>query len=154
MGTSHPKILIAEDDRELRELLAFCLFRAGYSVTCCGNGLKLLELLEPCTGNESERFDLVLTDLRMPALTGLEVLEAYHDLPDRPPFICMTAFGDEATHELAEKLGAAFTIDKPMDLDDLIAIIDSFFPEKTARPGKWSQTDGNSGDGYSTFSRR
>jgi CheY-like chemotaxis protein len=143
MGTSHPKILIAEDDRELRELLAFCLFRAGYSVTSCGNGLKLLEL-----------FDLVLTDLRMPALTGLEVLEAYHDLPDRPPFICMTAFGDEATHELAEKLGAAFTIDKPMDLDDLIAKIDSFFPEKTARPGKWSQTDGNSGEEYSTFSRR
>lgn len=121
MGRSHPKILLAEDDRDLRELLAFCLYRAGYSVTSCGNGLELLEHLEAGAGGRGETYDLVLTDVRMPALTGLEVLEAFHGLASRPPFICMTAFGDPATHELAAKLGATRTIDKPVDLDHLVA---------------------------------
>lgn len=125
MDKPHPKILLAEDDRDLRELLAFCLFRAGYNVTSCDNGLELLERLEPGPEQKAERFDLVLTDLRMPALTGLEVLEAFHDHPERPPFVCMTAFGDPETHEMARKLGATFTIDKPVDLDQLIALIDS-----------------------------
>jgi len=124
----HPKILLAEDDRDLRELLAFSLFRAGYSVTSCGDGLELLERLEPRPEGGGGGFDLVLTDLRMPALTGLEVLEALHDLPRRPPFVCMTAFGDDATHAAARKLGAAFTIDKPFDLDRLIALITVLCP--------------------------
>ncbi len=134
MGNRHPKILLAEDDHELRELLAFCLFRAGYNVTSCDNGLQLLEYLEDCPGDDQPRFDLVLTDLRMPALTGLEVLETFHDYPQRPPFICMTAFGDKETHELAKNLGAAITIDKPVDLDDLVTLIDSLFA--TRKPKK------------------
>jgi CheY-like chemotaxis protein len=117
---SHPHILLAEDDSELRELLNFSLVRAGYSVTCCGNGLDLLEsLLRP------QDFDLVISDLRMPALTGLEVLEYLHDIPQRPPFICMTAFGDAQTHESARQLGAAATIDKPFDLDEMLGLIQS-----------------------------
>ncbi|MDK2847589.1 MAG: hypothetical protein PWP34_942 [Desulfuromonadales bacterium] len=125
MGRPHPKILLAEDDRDLRELLAFCLYRAGYSVTSCSNGLELLERLNACCGKKGETYDLVVTDLRMPALTGLEVLEALHDLAARPPFICMTAFGDRTTHELAAQLGATRTIDKPVDLDRLLTMIDA-----------------------------
>lgn len=140
-GNPHPKILLAEDDRDLRELLAFLLFRAGYSVVSCGNGLELLERLEHTPETGAERFDLVLTDLRMPALTGLEVLEALYDLPHRPPFICMTAFGDAATHATARKLGAAATIDKPFDLDRLIALVDAFCPagkRKISQPRRTS----------------
>jgi DNA-binding response OmpR family regulator len=130
MNLTYPRILLAEDDRELRELLAFCLYRAGYSVTSCDNGLELLELLGLSVGPNAEHFDLVLTDLRMPALTGLEVLEAFHDLPVRPPFVCMTAFGDEATHALAAKLGATMTIDKPFDLDHLITLVEALCSQK------------------------
>ena len=117
---AHPHILLAEDNADLRELLNFSLVRAGYSVTCCGNGLDLLErLLQP------QDYDLVISDLRMPALTGLEVLEYLHDIPHRPPFICMTAFGDEQTHETARLLGASATIDKPFDLDELLELIET-----------------------------
>jgi len=130
MGIHYPKILLAEDDREFRELLAFCLYRAGYNVTSCDNGLQLLECLAEGPGKKSRHFDLVLTDLRMPALTGLEVLESFYDLPERPPFICMTAFGDKTTHELARNLGAAFTIDKPVDLDDLVSLIHNLLSPK------------------------
>ncbi len=114
---THPHILLGEDNFELRELLSFALTRAGYLVTSCDNGLTLLERL-----HQPQHFDLILSDLRMPALTGLEVLEFLHDQP-HPPFICMTAFGDPQTHETARKLGAAATIDKPFDLDEMIALV-------------------------------
>ena len=114
----HPHILLAEDDPELRELLMLVLSRAGYQVTGCDNGMQLLEALE-----KAGEYDLVLSDLRMPALTGLEVLESQFDNPLLPPFICMTAFGDEETHALAKRFGAEAIIDKPFDLDDLIELI-------------------------------
>jgi len=115
---THPHILLAEDDEALRELLDFALTRAGYLVTCCTNGLDLLERLA-----EGDPFDLVITDLRMPALTGLEVLESQLENSRRVPFICMTAFGDRQTHEQAERFGANLTIYKPFDLDEMIKLV-------------------------------
>ncbi len=115
---THPHILLAEDDEALRELLDFALTRAGYLVTCCTNGLDLLDRLE-----EGDPFDLIISDLRMPALNGLEVLESQLEKRQRPPFICMTAFGDRKTHDLAKGLGAAITIDKPFDLDEMIELV-------------------------------
>lgn len=115
---THPHILLAEDDAALRELLDFALTRAGYLVSCCTNGLDLLERLD-----EGDPFDLIISDLRMPALTGLEVLECQLENQQRPPFICMTAFGDQKTHAQAQHLGAAITIDKPFDLDEMIALV-------------------------------
>lgn len=117
---THPHILLAEDDDALRDLLDFALTRAGYLVSCCSNGLDLLERLE-----EGDPFDLVITDLRMPALTGLEVLEYQLDKYHRIPFICMTAFGDRSTHEQAERFGAAASIDKPFDLDKMLELVSS-----------------------------
>lgn len=122
---THPHILLAEDDVELRELLLFVLARAGYRVTVCGNGLQLLETLE-----SAEDVDLVISDVRMPALTGLEVLESQIGNNRRPPFICMTAFGDAETHQSALQLGAAATIDKPFDLDRMIALVNDIFLHK------------------------
>jgi len=114
---THPHILLAEDDDALRELLDFSLTRAGYLVTCCTNGLDLLERLA-----EGDPFDLVITDLRMPALSGLEVLESQLENRQRAPFICMTAFGDRQTHEQAQRFGAV-SIDKPFDLDEMIELV-------------------------------
>jgi len=116
---THPHILLAEDDEALRELLDFTLTRAGYLVSCFTNGLDLLDRLA-----EGDPFDLVITDLRMPALTGLEVLESQLENNKRAPFICMTAFGDRQTHEQARRLGAV-SIDKPFDLDEMIELVNA-----------------------------
>ncbi len=116
----HPQILLAEDDLELRELLIIFLSRAGYQVTSCDNGLQLLEQLK-----QGDKYDLVITDVRMPALSGLEVLESQIDNPCCPPFICMTAFGDTKTHATARRFGATATIDKPFDLDEMIELVHS-----------------------------
>ena len=115
---THPHILLADDDDALRELLDFALTRAGYLVTCCTNGLDLHDRLE-----EGDPFDLVISDLRMPALSGLDVLEKQAKKNSRAPFICMTAFGDRQTHDQARRFGAAVTIDKPFDLDEMIEMV-------------------------------
>jgi len=118
-----PCVLIAEDDQALRELLAFALYRAGFSVASCNNGLRLLEMLENGIDDRSTAVDIVITDLRMPAMTGLEVLQALFDRPERPPVICMTAFGDAKTHQTAIRYGATHTIDKPFDIDEMIELV-------------------------------
>jgi DNA-binding NtrC family response regulator len=115
---THPHILLAEDDEALRELLDLSLTQAGYLVTCCINGVDLLERLE-----EGDPFDLVITDLRMPGCNGLEVLEQHQQQSPQVPFICMTAFGDQQTHEHAHHLGAAVTVNKPFDLDEMIELV-------------------------------
>lgn len=117
-----PCVLIAEDDQALRELLTFALHRAGFSVACCNNGQRLLDMLENGIDDASTAPDLVITDLRMPALSGLEVLQALFNRPERPPVICMTAFGDAETHRTAIRYGATHTIDKPFDIDDMIEL--------------------------------
>ncbi len=120
-----PHILLAEDDPAMRDLLAFCLYQAGYRVTSCSDGLSLLERLEAGGG-----IDLVITDVRMPAMTGLEVLEATLDSQHRPPTICMTAFGDQTTHEQARRLGAVRVLDKPFDIETLVEIVRRLCPQK------------------------
>ncbi|HMB16165.1 MAG TPA: response regulator [Pelovirga sp.] len=113
-----PRVLIAEDDTELRELLALVLEHAGYQVCQCRNGEQLLARLA-----EQPLFNLVISDIRMPGLNGLEVLAQRSGKTQQIPFICMTAFGDEQTHRKARHLGAAATIDKPFDLDEMMELI-------------------------------
>ncbi len=112
------RVLIAEDDRELRELLALVLENAGYQVCQCCNGEQLLTRLA-----EQPSFDLVISDIRMPGLNGLEVLARRNRNMRKVPFICMTAFGDEQTHRKARHLGAAAVIDKPFELEEMMKLI-------------------------------
>jgi len=122
-----PTVLLAEDDPELRSLLAFCLFQAGYAVTSCADGLSLLERIQQGLDGV-DPVDLVVTDIRMPGLTGLEVLEACHDQLRLPPLICMTAFGDEQTHAEALRLRARAIVDKPFDIDRLVELARQLCP--------------------------
>lgn len=119
------RLLVAEDNQAFRELLTFSLFRAGYTVTSCADGLTLLEKLEQHLRGEAEPYDVVISDVRMPALTGLEVLEVLHDRPGRPPLICMTAFGDPETHATALDLGAAAILDKPFEMEVLLERVEA-----------------------------
>ena len=117
-------ILLAEDDKEMRAMLAFALRKAGYRVTECSNGVELLTHLEPFllpNGIGQKDVALIISDIRMPGFTGMEVLEGTSKKEGFPPMILITAFGDEKTHALAGKLGVAAMFDKPFDMDDLLA---------------------------------
>jgi CheY-like chemotaxis protein/anti-sigma regulatory factor (Ser/Thr protein kinase) len=125
-----PHILLAEDDQEMRALLARVLRKAGYGVTECSNGVELLEHLGSyfLPDEEHETIDLVISDIRMPGVTGLEILEGLCKHDDFPPFILITAFGDTETHAEAERFGALAMFDKPFDIDDLLAKVQKIVP--------------------------
>jgi len=106
-------ILLAEDDKEMRSLLALMLRKEGYQVFECTDGLSLLDML-------SSNFDLIISDIRMPGVTGMEILMGANELDNFPPIILITAFGDKETHMQAERLGAVALFDKPFDIDEML----------------------------------
>jgi DNA-binding response OmpR family regulator len=113
------RILLAEDDREMRRLLATSLREEGFDVIAASDGNRLLEqigshILSP----GRDPVDLVISDVRMPGRSGLEVLAGLRGADWATPFIIITAFGDEETHAEARRLGAVAVFDKPFDLDD------------------------------------
>ncbi|RLC05838.1 MAG: hypothetical protein DRH34_01650 [Deltaproteobacteria bacterium] len=125
------RVLLAEDDLEMRKMLAWSLREEGFDVTECKDGNSLMKRLGFLdTLGETETFDLIISDIRMPGVTGTQVLEAIKDYEDFPPMILITAFGDEVTHIRAKKLGAVVVIDKPFDIDDLFTTIAQVIPFK------------------------
>lgn len=115
-------MLIAEDDSELMQLLASTLAKDGYEVEEVTNGYDLLGRVSRITP-PGQILDLVISDIRMPYMTGLEVLSMLRRLGGhgwKTPVILITAFGDAETHAEAERLGAEL-FDKPFDLDLLRA---------------------------------
>jgi CheY-like chemotaxis protein len=118
-----PIILLAEDDKEMRTMLAQVLRTAGYKVVECPDGWDLLEYLGSFVlpnPLEHKEVDLVISDIRMPGITGLEILEGLQRAEGFPQIILITAFGDKKVHAQAEKYGAAAIFDKPFEIDDLL----------------------------------
>jgi DNA-binding response OmpR family regulator len=118
------RVLLAEDDDDMRGLLAQALASEGRLVSECSNGVQLLDSL---SGFLHEGFvassDMIVSDIRMPGLTGLEILEGLQGGGRLPPTILITAFGDEATHAAARLAGAVATLDKPFEVEELLAVV-------------------------------
>ncbi len=116
-----PRILVAEDDPEMRRLLAWNLRKAGFDTVECSDGWDLLDHLgNPILSGTPDDFDLIVSDIRMPGVTGLEILEGIHETEWFVPMILITAFGSDQVHREAEELGAAGMFDKPFDIEELI----------------------------------
>jgi DNA-binding response OmpR family regulator len=113
------RVVIADDDGELRRLLAQTLARAGVEVAEIGDGQALLRLVEGTVADGAPRPDAIIADVQMPGCTGFRVLACMRRLGVGVPFILITAFGDAASHALARRLGAAAMFDKPFDLHEL-----------------------------------
>jgi len=137
----HGKILLAEDDSALRCLLAVSLQKDGHRITEAADGTEILEVLAAdCSTTGHFSFDLVISDVRMPGWSGLDVLVGINELSDPPPVLLITAFGDDHLHEQARHLGAVATLDKPFDLDDFRAVVrDALGARKTDGSGTPSE---------------
>jgi CheY-like chemotaxis protein len=118
----HPlRILLAEDDEALRSLLTLALVRAGHAVVALEDGYELADyvsLTQVCGGPLSPP-DLILSDIRMPGRTGLEVLAQTQAAGLCCPVILLSAFADDETREEARRLGVRAFLDKPVDLEVL-----------------------------------
>jgi CheY-like chemotaxis protein len=129
-GRTRPfRILVAEDDAEMRRLVADTLRDDGYDVVELADGGRLLVDIATRLKAEAEgdAVDLIVSDIRMPICTGLQILEVLREGRWRTPVILMTAFGDDATRKHAKRLMAVL-FDKPFDLDDLRTAITNLLP--------------------------
>jgi CheY-like chemotaxis protein len=115
-----PRILVAEDDAEMRRLVVEMLRGEGYSVTEAADGGRLLVELSRTIvrGEGADELDLIVSDVRMPICTGLQILEQLRASQWETPVILMTAFGDSATRERARELDALL-LDKPFFVNDM-----------------------------------
>jgi CheY-like chemotaxis protein len=114
------RVLLAEDDLEARRLLAHALRRDGRVVIEAANGFELVELL---TGGLADLPDVIVSDIRMPGFSALDVLSILRLSLSRIPVILITGFGDAETHRAAIRLGAVAVLDKPFDVNDLRATV-------------------------------
>jgi CheY-like chemotaxis protein len=125
-------ILVIEDDIDIRESLQEFLESEGHRIETAENGERALELL---TKPES-KFDLILLDLMMPVMNGVEFRnrQALHPEYSRIPVVVISA--DNHTREIADSLGLPICVQKPMNLDDLLGAIEkSTSPEAQAKAG-------------------
>jgi DNA-binding response OmpR family regulator len=115
-----PRVMVAEDDPEMRRLVAETLRKDGYEVITVSDGGRLLVTLahELADDGGADLVDLLVSDVRMPICTGVQILEQVRAARWRLPVILMTAFGDVGTRNHVNSLGAVL-FDKPFDLDDL-----------------------------------
>ncbi len=115
------RVLLAEDDADMRGLLASTLRKDGYEVIEAKDGVELLHLVEKevLHSKNGPAVNLIISDMRMPGQTGIEVLTDLRKAKGATPFILITAFGDKGMHEEARRLGATAVFNKPFDFDDL-----------------------------------
>lgn len=123
---SRSHILLADDDVDMRMLLALTLRSEGYEIVECVDGLELLEQLKAaCVPDAPYHPDLVISDVRMPGMSGLDVLRRLRHCNGLPPIMLITAFGDEQTHTQARQLGAVASIDKPFEISRFLELVQS-----------------------------
>jgi len=109
------RILVADDEAGIRRGIQLCLKNEGHDIVSVSDGKEALTRLN------SENFDLVLSDVKMPNITGLELLAALKQEKNPVPIIIMTAYANvkDAVHAL--KIGAEDYLTKPLNLDELVA---------------------------------
>jgi DNA-binding NtrC family response regulator len=119
------RILVVDDEEKLRRVIELQLTAAGYDVDKAASAEEALKL--------AERADLVLTDLKLPGMDGLELLAAIRRQNMQAPVVVMTAFGTIEVAVQAMKTGAADFLLKPFSLDHLTAVVEKALEVRALR---------------------
>ncbi|MSP59712.1 MAG: response regulator [Myxococcales bacterium] len=114
---SRKAILIVDDELDIRELLAFELDRLGYDVEVAEHGQAAVEAAQ------RRRFDLAITDLKMPVMGGIETLRALKAIDPSIAVLIATGYATEEIEDECRSGGACGTLRKPFDLIDLFELI-------------------------------
>ena len=124
MAETKGNVLVVDDEKGMLEFLEVILTREGYAPVLAGHGKLALELFD------SRDFDVVLQDIRLPGLNGIELLQKMKDSKPRVPVIVMTAFSTWDTAVEAMRCGAYDYIKKPFDTDEIRATLARAFQTK------------------------
>jgi two-component system response regulator (stage 0 sporulation protein F) len=109
--------LVVDDRPAIRQLLAEALGDGGHKVILAANGYEAIEIVQ------QQRPDLILLDLKMPGLSGLETLREINKFSSGIPVILITAYGELSDPGEAERMGVRCLIIKPFDLHEVRAVV-------------------------------
>lgn len=123
------RILLAEDDRVMREYLTRALERSGYAVTAVDRGTAAVPLLE------TEPFDLLLTDIVMPEMDGIELAQKASEMCPELRVMFITGFA-AVTLRAGKSMPQARVLSKPFHLRDLVLEVDRMFEMDKATRGQ------------------
>jgi DNA-binding NtrC family response regulator len=112
------RVLIVEDKKSLNEFLCEALSAEGYQLISCSNGIQGLEAIR------NEAPEIMITDMKMPGLTGMELLKEVSGMANPPLVIIMTAFATVDSAVAAMKMGAFDYITKPVGIDRLVITLE------------------------------
>ncbi|NVM21868.1 MAG: sigma-54-dependent Fis family transcriptional regulator [Desulfobacterales bacterium] len=112
-----PKILVVDDEQNMLKLFQKVLAKKGYDVRCAGNGTEALRILR------EDAFDLIISDLVMPVLGGIDLMKEVKIKHPDVPFIVITAYGTIGSAVEAMKAGAFDYLTKPFHKDDILLVV-------------------------------
>ncbi len=121
------QILVADDDAPIREMIRTLLEDEGYEVSEASTGQEALD------GLKAGKFDLMILDMRMPGMTGLDVLKQLREKQGELPVILMTAHGSPNIAIQASSLGVYGYITKPFEMDEVLNQIQHYFERQMLR---------------------
>jgi DNA-binding NtrC family response regulator len=124
-------LLVVDDEANIRKILKAAFERADYKVTVAESGDEALKVIA-----SDPTIDLVLTDVLMPGISGVELLAQVRSRRDDLPVLVMTAYGTIPQAVEAMRLGAVDYITKPFDLDVLKRTVAHFLPKSGSKAGK------------------
>ena len=117
-GLSKCRVLLVDDDDLMRDSVGRTLIRGGFDIVACNSGDQALRRMA-----EPGRYDLLLTDLKMPGMNGIELLAEAQKIRPELPIVLMTAFASVKTAVQAMQRGAHDYIQKPFEKDDLLRVV-------------------------------
>jgi two-component system phosphate regulon response regulator PhoB len=118
-GDMPARLLLVEDDETIRETIREALEQEGFGVTACGNGREALQVLQ--RGSQEESFALVVLDLMLPGLGGLEICRQMRAAKDPTPILVVSARDTETDRVLGLEVGADDYLIKPFGMRELVA---------------------------------
>ncbi|MFP4547039.1 MAG: ATP-binding protein [Fidelibacterota bacterium] len=121
----HEKILLVDDKETVTKMISKFLGTLGYSVISVNSSIKALELYS----SNPKEYDLLITDLTMPEMTGYTLAQKIHDINENFPILMMTGYGAKITREEQQAVGIKKIISKPILIDELSQQIREMFDE-------------------------
>ena len=129
MSAKEDLILVVDDEEPVRDVVSKLVKHIGYPVLMAANGKQALDLMrkEPVT--------ILITDIKMPVMDGLQLLQEIRKMGSKTDVIMVTAYGEVESYLKAMSLGAAEYINKPIRIKELKQIVHKVLTEQRTRPG-------------------
>jgi two-component system chemotaxis response regulator CheY len=128
-----PCILLVDDEADFRFSASVALRKAGCEVVEAADGMEAISRFQEFR-RAGKRFDLLLTDLRMPGLCGLELLETLEDMRIYVPVVAVTGYCDDALREDLKRKGCTEFMEKPFEPVDLVKRVEKML--ENVAPGE------------------